>query len=131
MKKELEQEKLALAKETAKQVAKSSGATENIQQEVPHLLAVNGVYFRCPLVSEEVLDRETWYEKLEEFFSTQLSEDEAGLSACLIIQSCNYGADRIKYCVDTLCKYLDNIRNNPSEVKYWKIRMSNKIFQVN
>lgn len=91
---------------------------------------MSGVYYQCPLVSDEVLDKETWYEKIEEFFSHQLSEDEAGLSACLIIHSCNEGQDRINCCVKTLCKYLDNIINDPAEKKYWKIRTSNKIFQV-
>lgn len=94
------------------------------------MLAVSGVYYRCPLVSEEILDKETWYEKLQVFLGTQLTDEEDGLSACLVIHSCNDGIDRIKVCVDTLCKYLDNIRNDPSEMKYWKIRMSNKVFQV-
>ena len=31
--------------------------------------------------------------------------------------------------MDTLCKYLDNIIQNPDEPKYQKIRCSNKVFQ--
>jgi UBX domain-containing protein 6 len=35
----------------------------------------------------------------------------------------------VETCVDTLCKYLDNILQNPSEPKFRKIRKSNKAFQ--
>jgi len=31
--------------------------------------------------------------------------------------------------VDTLCKYLDNIINNPNDTKFQRIRCSNKVFQ--
>lgn len=33
-----------------------------------------------------------------------------------------------KLCVDTLCKYLDNICENPADEKYRKIRKTNKAF---
>ena len=129
----LEREKLVLAGQSAAESSESNSTTESAEQaaaQETHILAVSGVYFQCPLVSDEILEKEEWYEKIQDFFSAQLSEDEAGLSACLVIHSCNDGIERIDACIDTLCKYLDNIRNNPSESKYWKIRMSNKIFQV-
>ncbi|KAJ8680691.1 hypothetical protein QAD02_016478 [Eretmocerus hayati] len=129
-KKELEQEKQALARQAAE---KSSGSTDQPGSSKlisePKLLAVSGVFHRCPLISEEVLDKEAWFDKIQDFLSAQLSDDEAGLSACLIIHSCNDGAERINNCVKTLCKYLENICNEPNEPKYWKIRMSNKVFQ--
>ena len=58
----------------------------------------------------------------------QLGEDK-GVAACLIIKTCNKGMDRIKVCVDTLCKYIENIESNPDEEKYRKIRISNKAYQ--
>ena len=36
---------------------------------------------------------------------------------------------QVKICVDTLCKYLDNIMQNPTEEKFRKIRQSNKAYQ--
>ena len=128
----MEQERLALEKEKENKSKIVNANTENREEVInlPHLLAVSGVYYQCPLISEEVLSKEEWYEKIADFFSAQLSEGEAGLSACLIIHSCNDGPERINNCVETLCKYLDNIHKNPDEQKYWKIRMSNKIFQV-
>lgn len=97
--------------------------------EDPSIFAVTDVFFRCPYLSDEVLSRDEWKKKIREFLYEQLKGEEAGLTACLIIQSCNSGREKIDGCVDTLGKYLDNIVNNPSVDKYWKIRMCNKIFQ--
>ncbi|RZC43041.1 UBX domain-containing protein 6, partial [Asbolus verrucosus] len=86
------------------------------------------VYFRCPLISEEVLSKEEWKVKIKEFLFEQL-EEERGLTACLIIQSCNYNRTKVKECVDVLCRYLDNIIANPQETKFHKIRCSNATFR--
>lgn len=99
--------------------------------EDPSIFAVTDVYFRCPYLSDEVMLREEWKKKIREFLYEQLQGEEAGLTACLIIQNCNSGKEKIESCVETLGKYLDNIINNPDIEKYWKIRMCNKIFQVN
>lgn len=96
----------------------------------PSIFAVTDVFFRCPYLSDEILLREEWKRKIREFLYEQLKGEEAGLTACLIIQSCNTGKEKIESCVETLGKYLDNIINNPDVEKYWKIRMSNRIFQV-
>lgn len=96
-------------------------------------LTVQGVYFTCPLVGPDVLPKEKWNEKITEFLYEQLeigSEDEMGLTAALIIHSCNrsLGRERISTCVDTLCKYLENIASHPDEEKYRKIRCSNRVY---
>lgn len=98
--------------------------------EDPSIFAVTDVFFRCPYLSDEILLRDEWKKKIREFLYEQLEGEEAGLTSCLIIQSCNTGKERIDGCVETLGKYLDNIINNPGIEKYWKIRMCNKIFQV-
>jgi hypothetical protein len=36
---------------------------------------------------------------------------------------------QVGQCVDTLCKYLENIIQNPSEEKFQKIRMTNRVYQ--
>jgi UBX domain-containing protein 6 len=91
-------------------------------------MAVAGVYFRCPMVSEEILPRKEWRTKIKEFLYEQL-ELEQGLrfTPCLIIYNCNV-KDKAEQCVETLIKYLENIVNHPDEEKYRKIRMSNRIF---
>ncbi|KYN33040.1 UBX domain-containing protein 6 [Trachymyrmex septentrionalis] len=95
----------------------------------PSIFAVTDVFFRCPYLSDEILSRDEWKKKIREFLYEQLMGEEAGLTACLIIQNCNSGKEKIESCVETLGKYLDNIINNPIVEKYWKIRMCNKIFQ--
>jgi UBX domain-containing protein 6 len=96
--------------------------------EIDRDFAVQGVYFRCPLVSEEILSRKEWRIKIKEFLYEQL-EQEQGLrfTPCLIIYNCNV-KEKAEQCVETLTKYLENITNHPDEEKYRKIRMSNRIF---
>ncbi|XP_034107221.1 UBX domain-containing protein 6 [Drosophila albomicans] len=98
----------------------SASATENKN------LACQGVFFRCPLIGEEVLTKKAWKAKIKEFLYQQL-ESERGLTACLIIQNCNV-KEKADDCIATLIKYLENIIKNPDEEKFCKIRMSNKIF---
>ncbi|KAM8714192.1 hypothetical protein ACLKA7_014347 [Drosophila subpalustris] len=98
----------------------SSSAAENKN------LACQGVFFRCPLIGEEILSKKAWKIKIKEFLYQQL-ESERGLTACLIIQNCNV-KEKADDCIATIIKYLENIIKNPDEEKFCKIRMSNKIF---
>lgn len=71
-------------------------STETLSNDIeasPHL-AAKGVYFRCTLISEEILPKEEWRIKIKEFLFDQL-EEERGLTACLIIQSCNYNRTKV------------------------------------
>lgn len=124
--------------ELERKAQQSSQETENTQLALrektdtivdPSIFAVTDVFFRCPYLSEEILLRDEWKGKIREFLYEQLNGEEAGLTSCLIIQNCNTGKEKIESCVETLGKYLDNIINNPDVEKYWKIRMSNRIFQ--
>ena len=123
----------------------------------PGLFAVSGVYFTCPLLGPEVLPRHEIEKNILQFLLAQPPE-ELGMSACLMIHSCNKGREKVfkfrlnffhcvffanfrrasyiilmglqvEACVDTLCKYLNNIIQNPSESKFHKIKCSNKVFQ--
>ncbi|XP_055379915.1 UBX domain-containing protein 6 [Condylostylus longicornis] len=85
-----------------------------------------GVFFRCTLVSGDILPRKEWKAKIKEFLYQQL-ENETALTACLIIQNCN-AKEKAEQCVETLRKYIENLINHPDEEKYHKIRMNNKIF---
>lgn len=78
------------------------------------------------MVSDEILPRPEWKNKIKEFLYAQL-EEERGLTACLIILNCNT-KDKATACIDTLKKYLENIIQHPDEEKYRKIRMSNRVF---
>lgn len=92
------------------------------------VLAVSGVYFTSPFTGAEILPKEEIAAKIKEFLYAQLAE-ERGLTSCLIIHTCNRNKEKVKVGVETLCRYLTNIIDNPTEEKFHKIRLNNKIFQ--
>ena len=122
---ELEKEQQVEA-EIAK-VKEVYGEKEEEVLEAP--TASGGVYFRCPLVGEDVCSREEMKSRIRDFLFSQLECGERGLTAVLIIHTCNSPREKVATCVDTLGKYIDNILSHPEENKYRKIRKSNKAFQ--
>ncbi|CAO1318306.1 unnamed protein product [Diamesa hyperborea] len=98
---------------------------EAVKDEVEDF-SVNGVFFTCALISDEILPRKEWKEKIRAFLYEQLEED-TGLTSCLIIKNCNV-KDKSELCIETLKKYLENIIQNPENEKFHKIRLSNKAF---
>lgn len=130
------QVKRELENEQANQMAaasasKSTSAPSEHQkreiEDLPRNYAASGVYFKCPLISNDILPRDEWKKNIKTFLYEQL-EEERGLTACLIIQSCNNNREKVDTCVETLCKYLENIVTQPEEEKFQKIRMSNRVF---
>lgn len=107
---------------------KTSPPKDPVEVETSPHFAVQGVYFRCPMIGEEILPKDEWQNRIREFLYEQL-EEERGLTACLIIQSCNKSREKVEMCVETLSKYLENILLHPTEEKYRKIRLSNRVFQ--
>lgn len=120
--KELEDEKLQSKKDEPKV------NTEPEVFEGAPLLAVNGVFFTCPLLGPDVLPKDEMKAKIREFLYEQL-EEERGLTSCLIMHTCNSNREKIRIGIQTLSKYLGNIVENPTEDKYRKIRVNNKVFQ--
>lgn len=122
--KELENEQ-KIDKEIAK-IKETYGEVEDMEVEAPSV--AGGIFYKCPLVGEGLYPREEMKRKIKEFLYSQL-EQERGLTAVLIIHTCNSPREKVATCVETLTKYIDNIVNNPTEMKYRKIRKSNKAFQ--
>lgn len=89
---------------------------------------LEGVYYKCALIGDDVYTKDIMKEKIREFLYSQLEEERA-LTAALIIHTCNSPREKVAVCVETLCKYIDNILKNPTEEKFRKIRRSNKAFQ--
>jgi len=104
------------------------GEKEEVECEGPSSLAAQGVFFKSDLVGGAPATREVMKQRIKDFLYGQL-EGEQGLTAVLIIHTCNSPRDRVELCVETLSKYIDNIVNNPSEAKFRKIRKSNKAFK--
>lgn len=130
VKRELEAEKKAASAATVTLKDNEGPSSPPIPDEVEAspVLAVRGVYFRCPMIGPDILTKEEWKVKIKEFLYEQLGE-EKGLTACLIIHSCNKNKEKIQACIETLCKYLENIILHPDEEKYHRIRISNRVFQ--
>ena len=122
---ELEKEKQVEA-EIAK-VKEVYGEKEEEVVEAP--AASGGVYFRCALVGEELCTKEEMRGRIREFLYSQLECGERGLTAVLIVHTCNSPRDRVTAAIDTLAKIVGNILANPAEPKFRKIRKCNKAYQ--
>ena len=124
--KEIEREQ-KIEEEIAK-IKNVYGEKQDVECEGPSTLAAQGVFFKSDLVGGPPATREVMKQRIKDFLYGQLS-DEQGLTAVLIIHTCNSPRDKVEVCVETLCKYIDNIVNNPTEQKFRKIRKSNKAFK--
>lgn len=116
MEKRKEQEALALSE-------RYSEPKEIVKKGAPMTV----VLFKCPEIGEAVLPKEEMVSYIEEFLLSQLAE-EPEMASALMIHTLNKDKEKVKVCVDTVCKYLDNIIGHPDEEKYRKIRVSNKAF---
>jgi len=124
---ELEKEKHR-EQEIAK-LKETYGEKAAVELEGPSMLGCDGVFYKCPLIDDgRVLPKNEMKQKIRDFLYSQLETEDKGLSACLIIHTLNKDPDKVKVCIDTLSKYLDNIIQNPKEEKFRKIRKSNKAF---
>ena len=85
-------------------------------------------YSSC-FLGPEVLPKKEIDKLIKEFLYQQLNDEEAGLTACLVIHTVNKPLEKVQKCVETLFRYLDNVVQNPEEEKYQKIRTQNKIYQ--
>lgn len=84
-KRELEAEAAAGLRQEGKNIAGEPGNATETKSD----LACQGVFFRCPLVSDEVLPKKEWKIKIKEFLYQQLESNEKALTSCLIILNCN------------------------------------------
>ncbi|XP_005111667.1 UBX domain-containing protein 6 [Aplysia californica] len=125
MKRELEMEKKRLQEAEAKGAAARAEPQEVVQDCAP---MVEAILFKCPDIGPQVLPKAEMEQAIHQFLLDNL-EDEPEMTSALMIYTLNKSKEKVKVCVDTLIKYLDNIINNPTEEKFWKIRQSNKAFQ--
>ncbi|KAK3102614.1 hypothetical protein FSP39_012651 [Pinctada imbricata] len=125
MRRELEEERKA-EEEAMKMAAHyREGPKEVVKESAPVL---SHVLYTCPDISPMVSSKAEIEVQIEEFLLGQLA-DEPGMASSLMIQTLNKDKEKVKVCVDTLSKYLDNLISNPSEEKFRKIRLGNKAFK--
>ncbi|NXO27256.1 UBXN6 protein, partial [Cisticola juncidis] len=103
--------------------------TEEKEQEEEGAAApsVSGVYFICPLTGD-IVRKEQKEKHLREAIQAYFSVDPVAASI-MEIQTFNKDRDKVRACVETMAKYLDNIYQHPEEEKYRKIKLQNKVFQ--
>lgn len=98
----------AKAKEAEAKGGKSVGTKEDEEFDIdkvrekgglkrgPEEMAVTGVFFTCPLVGPEVLTRPEIEENIKSFLLEQ-PEEEGGVTACLLIHSCNKPMEKVRW----------------------------------
>ncbi|XP_038019552.1 UBX domain-containing protein 6 [Motacilla alba alba] len=106
-------------------------STEEKEQELPQEGAaapsVSGVYFICPLTGT-VVRKDQKEKQLREAIEAYFSVDPVAASI-MEIHTFNKDREKVRVCVETMAKYLDNIYLHPEEEKYRKIKLQNKVFQ--
>ncbi|ELU02693.1 hypothetical protein CAPTEDRAFT_174430 [Capitella teleta] len=121
VKAEMDERKRAVA------LAETYSAPREVHLDHSPALAVTGVLFRCPMTGLSLLPRKEMEAHIEEFLLCQLGE-EPELTTALMIHTLNKDAAKVKVCIETLCKYIDNVLQHPQDDKFCKIRQSNKAF---
>ncbi|MCI4383541.1 hypothetical protein PGIGA_G00027560 [Pangasianodon gigas] len=123
VKRELEAEAAATAVEQKSTDIEGS----NVPVKEAACFSVSGVYFICPLTGETLKksERET---RIKEAILLRFSENPVEASI-MMIHTFNKDREKVKGAIDIMSKYIDNICKNPTEEKYRKIKVSNKVFQ--
>ncbi|XP_068174950.1 UBX domain-containing protein 6 [Antennarius striatus] len=124
------QVKRELQAEAAAQAEKEKvHTTEETQMLVKDLtnLSVSGVYFTCPLTGA-TLTKSRREVHIKEAILMRFEEDAVEASV-MMIHTFNKDKEKVKAAVDIISKYVENICKNPSEEKYRKIKLSNRVFQ--
>ncbi|XP_053725448.1 UBX domain-containing protein 6 isoform X1 [Synchiropus splendidus] len=123
VKRELEAEAAALAEK------EKAGGVEGSKVPVkdPASLSVSGVYFTCPLTGA-TLSKSEREVHIKEAILMRFEEDSVEASV-MMIHTFNKDREKVKAAVDIISKYVENICKNPTEEKYRKLKLSNKVFQ--
>ncbi|XP_041445701.1 UBX domain protein 6 L homeolog isoform X2 [Xenopus laevis] len=85
------------------------------------------ILFRCPL-TDELLRKEEREGHIRNVIQG-LSNTDPTSAAILKIHTYNKDREKVKFGTETIAKYLNNIISHPEEEKYYKIKLSNKVFQ--
>ncbi|XP_016138498.1 UBX domain-containing protein 6-like [Sinocyclocheilus grahami] len=98
-----------------------------VPQKDPSCFSVPGVFFICPLTGKTLTKTEKEMH-IKEAILMSFSEDAIEASI-MMIHTFNKDKEKVKAAVDVISKYIENICKNPTEEKYRKIKLSNKVFQ--
>ncbi|CDQ73456.1 unnamed protein product [Oncorhynchus mykiss] len=119
VKRELEAEAAAVAEK------EKTTAGSNVKDLA--FLSVTGVYFTCPLTGATLTKSERDVHIKAAIFMR--FEEDAVEASIMMVHTFNKDREKVKAAVDIISKYIENICKNPTEEKYRKIKLSNKVFQ--
>jgi hypothetical protein len=95
--------------------------------EAAKILSVNGIYYTCPL-SGEVIPKSDYVSHLETFLNSL--EPVPSMETSVVKLNClNTHRENREKAIEIIGKYLNNIKSNPDEEKYKKIKWNHKLFQ--
>ncbi|XP_048039057.1 UBX domain-containing protein 6 [Megalobrama amblycephala] len=123
VKRELEAEAAAIAATQKNTDIEGSG----VPQKDPSCFSVSGVFFICPLTGKTLTKTEREMH-IKEAILMRFSEDALEASI-MMIHTFNKDKEKVKAAIDIISKYIENICKNPTEEKYRKIKLSNRVFQ--
>ncbi|XP_018583825.1 UBX domain-containing protein 6 [Scleropages formosus] len=124
VRKELEAEAAAIV---ADQKPATTIEGSNVPVKDSACFSVSGVYFICPLTGA-VLTKSEREVRIKEAILMHFEKDPLEASI-MMIHTFNKDREKVKAAVDIISRYVDNICKNPTEEKYRKIKVSNKVFQ--
>ncbi|XP_029284904.1 UBX domain-containing protein 6 [Cottoperca gobio] len=93
----------------------------------PACLSVSGVYFTCPLTGATLTKSEREVH-IKEAILMRFEEDAVEASV-MMVHTFNKDREKVKAAVDIISKYIENICKNPTEEKFRKVKLSNKVYQ--
>ncbi|XP_033625124.1 UBX domain-containing protein 6-like [Asterias rubens] len=91
-------------------------------------VSVSGIFFECPLECSSVFPRSSVDEHLQECLLTRLLPEKPIEASAKMIHTLNKDKEKRLAGIEIMCKYIDNVCNNPTEEKYHKIRVGNKAY---
>ncbi|XP_068449069.1 UBX domain-containing protein 6 [Clinocottus analis] len=117
-----ELEAAALADQEKQETAEASVLVKDLTR-----LSVSGVYFTCPLTGATLAKSEREVH-IKEAILMRFEEDAVEASV-MMVHTFNKDREKVKAAVEIISKYIENICKNPTEEKYRKIKLSNKVYQ--
>ncbi|KAF6029257.1 UBXN6 [Bugula neritina] len=111
------------------EVVSLSSRPKEVHADSSHVTAsCGGVFFTSHLLPGVMASKQEVDEKIKAYLTEQLKED-AEMASALLIHTVNKDVEKVRVCIETLCRYIDNLLENPGVEKFRKIRCSNKAFQ--